>query len=244
MRHIILSDDGVNLAENAYHRLLAVLHFPESPRDQKQGLLIAGIEKEEFDRVGIENYKPSEIMTAATRLVENRAAQLYLAGFVSFAFIWLAFMGQKPSLNRASIIASCAANEFRKIEWRPTFDPDGDIRSKAATSDHATLERIFRQYRGVAHIAAARIASNEYLEPLHLWDDAPELLNSFVQSCALFQDNFAQLTDIGAWNLWDVKKHFPSSLRDWPPLTPGDQLMQWMAIGNDQAIKQGLIRRL
>jgi hypothetical protein len=60
----------------------------------------------------------------------------------------------------------------------------------------------------------------------------------------LFQDNFAQLTDIEAWNLWDVKRHFPSLLRDWPPLAPGDQLMQWMAIGNDQAIKQGLIKRL
>lgn len=243
MRHIVLSDDGINLADNAYHRMLVAFHFPESPRDQLQGLIIANVEKEEFDRVGPENYQPSEIMNAAANLLEKRTAQMYLAGFVGFAFLWLAFSGQKPSLNRASIIASCAANEFKKVIWRPTFDPTGQIREKAATSDPASLERIFRQYRSVAHIAAARVSASEYLDSLHLWDEAPLVIKSVVSSCALFQSTFEKVANVETWNLWDVKKYYPESLKDWPPLDLGGELMHWVSQGHDLAVKQGLIKR-
>jgi hypothetical protein len=58
------------LAPNAYHRLLGICNFPESPRDQKQALILAALEKEEFDRVGQVNYQASEITTA---VVMNRA---------------------------------------------------------------------------------------------------------------------------------------------------------------------------
>lgn len=244
MRHIVLSDDGINLADNAYHRLLVAFHFPDSPRDQLQGLMIADIEKAEFDRAGPDNYQPSEIMNAAVKLLENRTAQKYLAGFVGFTFVWLAFTGQKPSLNRASIIASCAANDFKKVIWRPTFDPTGQIREKAATSDPATLERIFRQYRSVAHIAAARVSASEYLEDVHLWDEAPVMFNSMVSSCALFQSTFENVTNVETWDLWDVKRYYPESLKDWPPLDLGGQLIQWVEHGYDVAMKQGLISRV
>lgn len=242
MRHIVLSDDGQNLARNAYHRLLAAMLFPESLRDQQQSLLISDIEKAEFDRVGAERYQPSEIMAASTKLVENRTAQLYLAGFVGFVFLWLAFTGRKPSLNRASIITSCAANTFGKVVWRPTFDPKAEFRSKAATSDPASLERIFRQYRGVAHICAARVAASEYLDAFHIWEDAPEFVNSLVQSCSLFQTTFENVAETKEWNLWDVKRHFPSSLKDWPPLALGEEIIQWVVRGHDLAIEQGLIK--
>lgn len=241
MRHVVLSDDGVELAKNAHHRLLAVSSFPESTRDRRQALYIAKLEKEEFDLVGRDQYQPSEITSVTARLLENRNAQLYLSGFVGFVFLWLAFNGRKPSLNRAAIIASCSANAFKKVLWPPAFNPEGELRSKAATSDQASLERIFRQYRSVAHINAARVAASEFLAPLHIWDEAPMVLNSFVQSCALFQTTFETATDVKTWNLWDVKKHFPSSLSDWPPLGIGDDLMRWVTIGYDAAVEQGLI---
>jgi hypothetical protein len=242
MRHIVLSDDGDQLAKNAYHRLLAALHFPESPRDQQQALLIASLEKEEFDRAGPEHYQPSEIMAATVKMIENRTAQMYVAGFVGFVFVWLAFSGQKPSLNRASIITACAANEFQHVQWRPSFDPTGEIRTKAATNDPASLERIFRQYRGVAHIAAARVAASELLEPLHLFDEAPIVTNAFIKSCAIFQENFEKVADVANWNLYDVLKHYPSSLRGWPPLDLGPDLMTWVKVGYDRAVEQGMIK--
>lgn len=204
--------------------------------------MLAALEKEEFERVGRERYQPSEITAAIVRLIENRTAQVYLAGFIGFVFLWLAFNGRKPSLNRASIITGCAANEFRKVEWRPSFDPSGEVRTKAATSDPASLERIFRQYRSVAHICAARASASEYLQPLHLWDEAPAVVNSFVQSCALFQGTLESVAEVKDWNLWDVKAHFPAALRDWPPWDLGSELIQWVTIGHDRAVEQGLIK--
>lgn len=242
MRHIELSTDGENLVADAYLRLLVTSNFPESPRDRRQGLFIAKAEKEEFDRVGPENYQPSEIAAAVIKLAENRTAQVYLAGLVGFVYVWLAFNGRKPSLNRASIIASCAANEFKKIEWHPAFDPTGQIRTKAATSDQASLERIFRQYRSVAHILAARVAASEYLAPLHLWDEAPVVIGSYVTSCAMFQGTLEKVAETGTWNLWDVRKHYPRSLVDWPPLALGQQLIQWVTRGHEIAVKEGLIK--
>jgi hypothetical protein len=242
MRYIVLSDDGNTLAPNAYHRLQGACNFPESPRDQKLSLILAALEKEEFDHVGQGNYRPSEISAALVKLVENRTAQVYLAGFVAFTLVWLAFNGRKPSLNRASIITASAANEFGWVEWRSWFDPTGEVRRKAATSDPASLERIFRKYRSVAHICAADVSSIEYLAPLHLWDEAPVLLNSYVQSCVLFQRTLESVAEVKDWNLWDVKSHFPASLKDWPPLDLGDELIQWVTKGHDCAVEQGLIK--
>ena len=243
MRYLVLSDDGYTLAPNAYHRLQGACNFPESPRDQQQSLILAALEKEEFDRVGQVNYQPSEITAAVVKLVENRTAQVYLAGFVAFTMVWLAFSGRKPSLNRASIITASAANEFGLVEWRPSLDPTGEVRNKAATSDPASLERIFRKYRSVAHILAAEVSTIEYREPLHLWDEAPVFLNSFVQSCALFQSTLEKVAEAKDWNLWDVKAHFPASLKDWPPLNLGNELIQWVEKGHDCAVEQGLIKR-
>jgi hypothetical protein len=242
MRHLVLSDDGVNLAEDAYLRLLLTSNFPESQRDQTQGLLIAKMEKDEFERVGQKDYRPSEIAAAMIKFAENRTAQVYLAGFIGFVFIWLTYKGLKPSLNRASIITACAANEFRFVQWRPAFDPTGEIRNKAATSDPATLERIFRQYRSVAHICAARVAASETLEWVHLWDEAPVVTRSWAMSSVLFQDLLEQVAETKSWNLWDIKKHYPRSLRDWPPLGLGDEMQYWVQVGHDRAVEQGLIK--
>lgn len=243
MRHIVLSDDGFNIAPNAFHRLVVVSFFPDSPRDQEQGLFIGATELEEFNRVGAEHYRPSEIMESVAKVVQKRTAQLYLTGLMSITLVWLKFKGQTPSLNRASIIVSCAANDFEKIQWYSTLDPGGKQKLTAATSDRASLERIFRKYRSVAHIHAASVSSTEYLEPAHLFDKSPEVIASLLQTCAKFQTALEDCVDTSTWNLWDVKKHFPASLHDWPLLPPGVDLWAWIEHGYATAVSQGLIKR-
>ena len=224
------------------HRLLAACFFPESIRDQLQTLVIADIERAEFLRVGEENYKPSDIMSSAAQMVEKRAAQLYVVGFVALAFIWLKVNGFSPSLNRASIIASCAANEFRGVTLRPGLKPKGADQFKAVPSDPATIESIFRKYRSVAHICAARISTAGYLEHTHLWDETPEVTASIMQTCAAFQTALEDVTNTASWNIWDVKKHFPAALHGWPVLTPDDELEAWVRRGYEIAVDQGLIQ--
>lgn len=243
MRHIVLSDDGYTVAHNAYHRALVVSFFPDSPRDQELGLFLGAKEQAEFDRVGAELYRPSEIMATVTQLVQKRSAQFYLTGFICIALIWLKFNDQTPSLNRASIIASCAANEFKKVKWHRALDPDGQEKETAATSDPASLERIFRRYRSVAHLFAADISSSEYLEPAHLFDKSPEVIGALLRTYATFQTALENCLDTSGWDLWDVKKHFPESLWDWPMLTPGLDIWAWIEQGYATAVSQGLIRR-
>ena len=185
----------------------------------------------------------SEIMQATSHLVEKRTAQIYLVGFVALSFIWLKFNGQTPSLNRASIIASCAANEFGTIRWRAGLNPTGDEKKTSVTSDPSTVESIFRKYRSVSHICAANIWASEYLEVVHLWGQTPEVIASMIKTCAAFQYALEEATDVSEWNIWDVTKHFPASLGDWPVLVPGSNLLSWIERGYAVAIAEGMIKR-
>lgn len=243
MRQIVLSDDGVTVAPDALHRLLTTAYFPESPRDQELALFIGRTEKAEFDRVGAELYQPSEIMQAIAQLVMKRSAQFYLTGFMVVTLVWLKTNGHKPSLNRASIIASCAANEFGKVTWRSSITPSGKQLQAAATSDQASLERIFRRYRSVAHVFAADISSTHYLEPSHLFDKSPEVIGALLMTCATFQSALEDCMDTSDWDLWDVKGHFPKSLRGWPTLFPDLEIWTWVERGYALAVSQGLIKR-
>lgn len=243
MRHIVLSDNGVDVAPNALLRLLVVSYFPDSSRDREQGLFIGSMEKAEFDRVGAENYRPSEIMEGLSRLIQKRTAQYYMTGFMCITLAWLKARGQKPSLNRASIIAAAAANDMRSIFWQRALGPGGATNRTAATSDPASLERIFRKYRSVAHLYAADISSTEYLEPAHLFDKSPEVTGALLQTCAMFQTGLEDCMDTSSWDLWDVKKHFPASLQGWPALTPGLPIWAWIEQGYASAVSQGLIKR-
>lgn len=243
MRHIILSDDGYHVAPNAYHRLLAACYFPESPRDQAQGLLLASLEQAEFNSVGPDAYKPTQIMEATSQMIRKRTAQYYSVGFVALSFIWLKINGQTPSLNRAAIMAASAANEFNKITWWNALDPFGELKQSAVTGDPSTVERIFREYRSVAHICAASVSSASYLDNTHLWDQSPEVVASLIQTCAAFQNALEDATDTNAWNIWDVKKHFPAILGGWPVLVPDDDLFSWLERGYAAALEQGLIKK-
>lgn len=182
-------------------------------------------------------------MQGMSQLVQKRTAQFYLTGFMCIALVWLKTKGQTPSLNRASIIASCAANEFQKVIWQRALDPGGQEKQTAATSDPASLERIFRKYRSVAHLYAADISSTEYLEPAHLFDKSPEVIGALLQTCATFQTALEDCVDTSSWDLWDVKKHFPASLRGWPTLFPSLEIWAWIEQGYASAVSQGLIKR-
>lgn len=242
MRHLVLSDDGYNVAPNAYHRLLAACYFPESPRDQAQALFLASIEQAEFDRVGRSAYQPSQIVQATSQMIAKRTARYYTVGFVALSFIWLKVNGLTPSLNRAAIMAASAANEFRGINWRNALDPEGKERETAVTGDPSTVERIFREYRSVAHLCAASVSAASYLDVNHVWDQSPEVVASLIQTSAAFQVALEGATDVTDWNLWDVKRHFPVSLGDWPVLVPDDNLEQWVRHGFTAAVDQGLIK--
>lgn len=73
MRHVVLSDDGYDVAPDASHRLLAVCFFPENPKDQEQGRFIARMEQEDFLLGGADACEPSEITTAINNLIETRS---------------------------------------------------------------------------------------------------------------------------------------------------------------------------
>jgi len=231
MRHVVLSEDGITLAENAQHRLLAVVYFPESPRDQEQGLFIARMEQDAFLREGQENYQPSEILQAASKMLANRAAQLYAVGLIALAYIWLSGMPYRPSLNRASIIVSYSAGEFNKITYRLGLDPTGQEKAKSVTSDPATLERIFRKYRSVAHICAAYVSAASYLDNRHIWDDVPAVTEIQVQTAVSFQNALEKITDTSQWEIWELKKHYPMSLSGTPMLHPDGALEYWLKSG-------------
>lgn len=241
MRYVVLSDDGYTPASNAAHRLLAPCFFPESPRDQAQALYIAALEQDEFRRKGPEKYRPSEIMLAASKLVENRAAQLYAVGLIAVCYIYLASTPYKPSLNRASTVASFSAGEFGKVTWRTGLNPTGPERRKSVTGDASSLERLFRRYRSAAHICAARVSAGGYLIPEHIWEETPQVTEAMIQTAVTFQDALERITDVSSWNIWDLKKHYPKSLSGSAVLFPDVDLLHWVQRGYQLALEEGKI---
>jgi hypothetical protein len=241
MRHVVLSDDGYNLANNAAHRLLAPYFFPESPRDQAQALYIAALEQDEFRRVGPTDYRPSEITLAISNLLEKRTAQLYAVGFIALCYIYLAHTPYRPSLNRASTIASYSAGEFGKVSWRAGLDPNGKDKQQAVTGDPASLERLFRRYRSIAHISAARISAGGYFDSAHIWEENPLVTSALIQTAVSFQDALERATDVRRWNIWDLEKHYPACLAGSPVLTPDDDLFYWVERGYRLALDEGKI---
>lgn len=241
MRHLVLSDDGYAVAPNAAHRMLAACFFPESPRDQAQALFIAALEQAEYRNAGADHYRPSEIMLAASNLVEKRTAQLYSVGFMAFAYLWLAKSPYKPSLRRASIIASCSAGAFGKITWRAGLDPKGKDKAQPMTDDPASLQRTFRKYRSVAHICAARVAAAAYFDHAHIWDDAPIATEALIQTAVTIQAKLQEITDTNTWDIWDLTRHYPACLSGSPVLLPDDDLLTWVELGYQKALNEGKI---
>jgi hypothetical protein len=241
-RHIVLTDDGVTMAYNASHRLMAVAFFPESPKDQAQALFIGEVEREDFLKNAEGEYQPSEIMRAATKVVENQTAQHYSVGLVALSYIWLHRASLSPSLTRATTIAARAACEFDHVSWRSGLAPDGDELRKSVTGDAKTVARIFRSFRSVAHIHAARISAATYLDHLHVWDQPPVVVGSLIQTCAAFQVELEQAVETRDWNLWDVTKHFPAVCSDMPVLQPDDYLYDLIERGFTLSVEEGAIR--
>lgn len=241
MRHLVLSDDGFSVAPNAAHRMLAACFFPESARDQAQAQFIAAVEQAEYLTVGADHYQPSEIMVAASNLIEKRAAQLYSVGFMAFAYLWLAKTPYKPSLRRASIVASCSAAEFGKVTWRAGLDPKGKDKVQPMTDDPASLQKTFRKYRSVAHICAARVAASGYLEHAHIWDQTPVATEALIQTAVTVQAKLQEITDTSTWDIWDLTRHYPASLSGSAVLVPDDDLLTWVGLGYQRALEEGKI---
>ena len=206
-------------------------------------MFIARMEQANFQRMGHEGYCASEITQAAFHLLENRTAQFYIVGFMAISLTFLKSLDQVPSLNRASIILSCAASEFGKITWAPALNPTQKEKLTSVTIDQASIRKIFRRYRSVAHVWAAHVASGEYLEPLHAWDRPTEVTWSVIKTAATYQQALENSVDTSTWDIWDLTRHFPRSLDDWPVLYPQDELLGWIETGYLQAVEEGLIKR-
>lgn len=241
MRHIVISEDGANIAENAYLRLASVMYYPEDQRGQEQAYAICLQEKAEFDCVGLENYQPSDVMQAAQAKISKRFAQIYTVGLVALTYVWLSEQGQKPSLNRASAVVSCAANEFNKIVWRSGLDPQGADKTTAVSSDPSTIERTFRKYRSAAHLCATHISSSDYIEIAHLFSPTPESVASLIQTAAYHQESLERVADVSTWNIWDVKRYYPASMGSWPIFTLTGSNLHWVRFGYQEALSQGLL---
>jgi hypothetical protein len=240
-RHIVLTDDGVTVAHNALHRLMAVCFFPESLRDQAQAIFIADMERAEFLRVTEAHYLPSAISQAVIQMAEKQNAQFYIAGFVTLSLIWLGRASLSPSLRRAATVAGYAASEFNKITSRSGFAPRGKDRVQAVTGDPASVAKIFRRYRSVAHIMAARVSAASYLEPLHIWDQPPLVVASMIQTCAAIQVELEKFVDTRKWNLWDVTRCFPTECSDMPVLQPDHGIYGLIEQGFALAESEGAI---
>ncbi len=220
MKIISLSDDGVRFSESAYYRMLAHCFFQNSEADRELAMLIANYETTRFRELGPENYSMSEIGKLIFLSVEKRSARMAICGYVTIVMCFNKMFGRSPSLYLASKIVSEMCHRYGKIELVSQINGKLEIRKIGATDDPPSIQNIFREYRSVAHICAARVSCVEYIEIPAIFDRAPLVENCIISTAAYFQQLMQEIPKSSEWELWDVRSTLPEEAGDYPPLLP------------------------
>lgn len=220
MRRIELSGADGSLRDEAYFLLMAHCFFPESEADREQAMWLVGHESKRLEALGLASYRPSEICQSAMQLVEKRQAQLSLAGYVAISMCCLDNAGDRMTIQGAAKVVSEFAYEYGELIFSTFKDGEPALRKLRANGDLADLKKIFRRYRSVSHICAARVACGEYLENLPFLERAPDAEACLIQTAAYFQGRLSKAEGWADWNAWDVLSTRPKEIMEHPALLP------------------------
>ena len=224
MREFFVSDRECHIRETARIELEALCYFPNDAESFEQALNLIAHELSRWKSIGPDDYRPTELARTVLTSLENRTGRVTLCGLVALAMCGLDNAGQSMSLERAARVVEAFTNSIGKMEFVHWDDGSWRRSQKALIGDFQTIKRVFREYRSVAHICAARVTAADYLE-----ERAPFEVNQIADTCFLstvlyYQERLRKVSNFDDWNLWEIRCSAPIELRDVPPLTATEDL--------------------
>ncbi|WP_234872081.1 hypothetical protein [Alitabrizicola rongguiensis] len=185
--------------------LLAIAHFPNSLYDAELFFWLWQNEQERM-RDCREEYTESEVFRAASNRLKKRRGQGAVTGLVAISYLFLKDRGLRPSLEKASRIASEVI--YLSGEGSVLGTPD----TFAMVGDQASVKAAFRANRSVAHIWATELC---FRPPrIEQQQESSILLDelSYYWSAKVFQERIEAATDTRDWLVWSLSGVEPLEL--------------------------------
>ncbi len=226
MGEIWLSDREHHVRPNASLELRINAALPQSDGSLDQALAIIELEKIRWETLGPDEYEPSWLAQTVMSALHRKIGRKTIAGLTALAMASLDNAGERMSLRMAAAVVSEFANSITGLQfvaWKGKVLEEG---IKPLVGDEATIEKIFREYRSVAHICAAEVASADYLDFAHPFEVRPEADACFISTALYYQHRMRKAENFDRWALKEIRFSPPYAPDHYPPLLATEQLIE------------------
>lgn len=228
MRVVNLSDGPNHIRDNYITELEIYTIYPEDADSREQALLLLNHEHQKWRTVGHEEYASSALVETLLTSYRGTASRRFLCGAVAIAMCALQNAGRPVSLESAADIVAEFANTKGKLPFSFWQNGEWIEQPKALIGDRQKLKQAFRQYRSVAHMLAAWVASGEYVDLQRPFDRGPEADACMLHTAAYYQCRLSKVHNFSDWNLWHIAATPPFAMGDYPPFEPSQDLIVWL----------------
>jgi hypothetical protein len=226
MKRIQISYDGQTLDADAIHRIQAVGMFPDNERDIEAAIALQKLYTDWVRRYG-PGFDGGEISRATTKLLQQKMSQVTICGCVAIVMIEHDKSHKNLGLQAAAKVVSEAAYFHKTGSWYVNeFSGNEEVKSFRLTADPSDIRKVFRRYSAVAHIAAARLAIDEFVDGPVFPDPNLHLNKIFIKTAADFQLKLQRLKGSERWGMWDLAGNLPGCLAGVRPIEPSQELLE------------------
>lgn len=226
MADICLSDRQRHVRTNACLELRINAAIPKDDGSLDQALAILALEKARWEARGTEIYEPSWLARTVLDALHRQIGRKTVAGLTALAMTCLDNAGKRMSLRSAAEVVAEYANSISGLQFIAWKGGAYEESVKPLVGDEATIKKIFREYRSVAHICAAEIAAADYLDFGLPFETKPEADACFISTAIYYQLRLQKAENSAQWGLRKIRFSPPYSIEDYPPLIANEQLVQ------------------
>ena len=183
----------------------ALAFYPDDEMSFQLCRQIIEAEHREYLRVGSTDYRTCRVTEVLINAAENRATRVHVAGLVALAMLGLKATNQRDSTEAAIRKVSELNYQANTFAFERFDNKAGELRQylKKVQGHPDSIRKIFYEYRSVSHVCAARIVSTDYLEPMPIFEPAPEADASRLATVLAFQSFFQR--EVKASDEWGLR---------------------------------------
>lgn len=225
-----ISDDQISLREDAFFRLEAACLFPDCLSSACHVATLLLGEQNRLRAMLAEKQEPSQIATQLLSEAKLKNSQIFMAGHIGFGLWCVEHIRGDATGHKAVEVAINLAMSYGKSATSASLNGSTLVETKVPLpSSRSQLFEIFKQYRNVLHICAARVASSEFHEVLSPFESAPEFEKCFIQTAAFFQGELEPVYRRNNWPISDILASYPQELVGYPALLTEKTMREQLA---------------
>lgn len=233
MSFVCVTEDQHGLLPYSRYIIDSVAFFRGNLRSVEQAKLLLENEYAAWRMMGAEAYVPSEISSMLLEATNRRTESVYVAGVFGLALMGLAATEKKPSFTKAYELTAeyCSQTYQSSFDFWNHGERQFESINRSVSSSPRAVRRVVDEQRSSIHICAARLASNDYLQPLAPFEPASVADRAYLATAMAFQGYFSIFDQEGRddrskpLRLAHIGTHRGFALGV-EPLYPADQLMR------------------